>query len=265
VYPITIPLFGPFAIHSFGLSIVVGLALFCWCIFTNKEAKALISPTQLSDAIFVGIVAAVVGGRVLAVLGDPALQTGSIADWLSIWDGGLSSLGSVLGVLVGWSAYLYYMRIPIIAFFDIIATYAPIIHIFVRIGCFLAGCCFGCPTQLPWGIVYRHEASLAPLHIMLHPTQLYSVIALCTILAFLLYVRSKKPCPGILLGLYLVTTNTERFVVDFFRGDREFVVGDYLSMLSMHQWIALTLILGGMIVLFWSCWERQHRTVVRHS
>ena len=246
---ILIPLCGSFAIHSFGLAILCGLGVFAWCIYRDKRTKNYISSAALSDMILVGVVAALFGGRVLAILGDPEARSESVWEWLQLWDGGISSLGCIIGVLVALPCYFYYRAIPMVPVLDLIAVYAPIIHIFVRIGCFLAGCCFGAPTQAAWGIIYHDQDGLAPCGIPLHPTQLYSMIALCIIFALMLWIRKANPRPGVLTGGYLFLINAERFAVDFFRGDREFIMHPYVQMLSLHQWLSLGLMFCGILVL----------------
>lgn len=258
-----IPLCGPLAIHSFGVMIALGLALFTFFMARDKVCTALMPATALHNTILVGVVAALVGGRILAIAGDAELRHASVPEWLSLWDGGLSSLGCVIGVLVGWTLYLRYQKIPLLPFFDIAAVYMPIVHLCIRIGCFLAGCCYGSPTSALWGITYQDDAVLAPLGIPLHPTQLYSIGALLLIFACMLFLKNHAHYPGQLVGWYLILTNAERSIVDIFRGDREFVIVHGVGTVSLHQLIGCALALLGLGVLLWS--YQLHRQRVRHE
>ena len=58
-------------------------------------------------------------------------------------------------------------------------------------GCLLAGCCYGSPTDVPWAITFTSTLAAAnvgtPLEIALHPTQIYEAVAELLVLAALLF------------------------------------------------------------------------------
>ena len=89
---------------------------------------------------------------------------------------------------------------------------------FGRIGCFLAGCCYGAKTDLPIGVVFPVN-SLAPAGIHLHPTQIYSSIFDFILGIFLLYYSKKQRKDGKILGMYLMVYSVGRFLVEFLRND----------------------------------------------
>lgn len=120
--------------------------------------------------------------------------------------------------------------------FDLLAIYAPLAQSIARIGCFVAGCCYGAPSTLAWAV----QPAGAPFCMRLHPTQLYSSISLLLIFLFMRFVATQLCSkPGQLVTLYLILASMERFTVDFWRGDRVFFKYAPLSILSVHQWIAL--------------------------
>ncbi len=96
-----------------------------------------------------------------------------------------------------------------------------------RIGCFFGGCCFGLPTDLPWGVCF-HSADGDQL-IPRHPTQLYESLfhGLCLVLLLALASisnASKHAAYGLLaalhghhLKLYLLAYLTFRFVTEWIR------------------------------------------------
>ena len=162
---------------------------------------------------------------------------------ISIWNGGLSILGAAIAV-TGYCIWtLHRKSIPIGRGLDIAAVYVPLCHAIARIGCFSVGCCYGLPTEAPWSVRYTDPESLAPLNIPLHPTQLYSafLFLLLFVVLFMVSKRSESR-PGELTLLYGIGLASERFLVDFFRGDRTMV-----GALSFHQWAALG-ILGAAVV-----------------
>ena len=103
-----------------------------------------------------------------------------------------------------------------------------------RIGCLLAGCCFGKPTDWFWGI-YLHE------HYR-HPTQLIEALGLLAIGIYLL----KSQAPRFkLISLYLVSYGILRLIVEALRGD---VVRGLWGPLTPSQWISLLLITAGFFI-----------------
>lgn len=313
-------LYGPLAIHSYGLAIVIGLVLFIWRIKKHPQAARLQLTERIDDLILIGIAAGVFGGRLLYVLTEPdsyylsacasptisnsantftTLNYASLSwtskleisalllkDWLwnfiSFWDGGFSLLGTILAVLVSLAYYLKKTGTPILPFLDLIAIHAPLLQSASRVGCFFAGCCYGAPTQLPWGTIYTDQDSIAPLGISLHPTQLYSALALFIIFLLLQLLQKFLKKPGQLLAAYLLLVSLERFIIDFWRDDRSFVTQLATSLsgqlsaqtgtctarpsffsslfthtlsihqLSVHQLLALFIFCGAGILFIWS-------------
>jgi phosphatidylglycerol:prolipoprotein diacylglycerol transferase len=282
-------LYGPLSIHSYGAAIVVGLALFIWRIKKHPQAARLKLTDRIDDLILIGIAAGVLGGRLLYVLTEPdsscyfgdlasrsantitSLNSASLGwssklgisalwfkDWflnfISFWDGGFSLLGTIVAILFSLTYYLKKTGTPILPFLDLIAMHAPLLQSASRVGCFFAGCCYGAITQLPWGVVYTDPDSIAPLCVSLHPTQLYSALALFIIFLLLQSLQNILKKPGQLLAAYLLLVSLERFTTDFWRDDRTFINSDTLfaHALSTHQLLALFIFCGAGILLIWS-------------
>ena len=111
-----------------------------------------------------------------------------------------------------------------------------------RFGCFFAGCCYGKPTTLPWGITFTDPFAAAnvgtPLGVHLHPTQLYEAGAEVLILLGLLLTEKKgKRYPGRTFWLYILLYAVSRFIIEYFRGDERGTVGIF----STSQFISLVL------------------------
>lgn len=213
-------IYGPIAIHSYGLMIAIGLLAFIYLCRRDPRFKALALAPSFSSILMVGIAAALLGGRTLYFYTYPHNYHG-LTSFFAFYEGGYSILGAVIGVLAIVPAYLRYLKIPILPFLDLIGTYAPLLQSISRIGCFLAGCCYGIPTSQPWGIIYTDTQSVAPLHVCLHPTQLYSATLMLLIFAFQYFIgRRLFTKAGQMLWSYLLLASLSRFIVDFWRGDR---------------------------------------------
>lgn len=235
-------IYGPFSIQNFGMAIVLGLVVFSYCFLHDSRRKSIISVDNFFNVLFYGIVLAIVGGRLLALAADWRNMS-SIFDILAFWQGGFSILGSVIAIIAVLPFYLRALKIQILPFLDLAALYAPILQSISRLGCLMAGCCAGQPCFLPWAITYTDRQSFAPLNQALHPTQIYSALLLFSLFLILYYIGQKKAKnSGQLFCFYLVGIGLERFLVDFFRIDREFTSVSLVSYLSIHQWIALFLI-----------------------
>ena len=142
--------------------------------------------------------------------------------------------------------YLYCRRKKwnLIEMLDITVPGLAIAQGFGRIGCFLAGCCYGAQTDLPIGVVFP-QGSLAPAGIHVHPTQIYSSVFDFILGFLLLYYGKKKRVNGKVVGMYLMIYSIGRFCVEFLRNDPRGSVG----VLSTSQFIAIfTLVLG--IIIF---------------
>lgn len=248
--PILFHIYGPFAIHSFGTMIVIGLLITLYLLHQDKPLQKLITHDQLVTIIQLSFFAGITGGRIWFLITNP-LTIKNWIDYIAIWSGGLSILGAVIGVILTLSLYFYMKKIPALAVLDRLSLYAPLLQSISRFGCFFAGCCYGKPTTLPWGIVYNHPDSLAPLHVIIHPTQIYSSLFLACSFFILLYFdryyTSKRS--GQILGLYIILISFERFFIDFLRGDQDFFISKIFGKISAQQTLASCLFIGALLYL----------------
>jgi len=238
--PILFHIWGPLSVHAYGAFIALGVAIAWGLALADKPLKKIISLDDLVVSFQLMFLSGFLGGRIVCMLSQPE----PVSDYLFLfkfWEPGFSILGSIIGIIITLTVYLYVKHIPILAYLDRIALYTPIAQSFGRIGCFFAGCCYGCPSSAWWAVTYQDPCHMAPLHVALHPAQLYSSFMLMALFLFLFFIgqyRFKKP--GILFCVYLACASMERFLIDFIRLDRDFTLkSGFLSCLSVHQWIAL--------------------------
>ena len=119
-----------------------------------------------------------------------------------------------------FSFYLYSeKRLPLLSTLDLFAPTVGLGLIFTRVGCFLNGCCFGTPTDLPWGVEFPNDS--IPFYIFgtehLHPAQLYS--SLYGLLLFLvLHWRLKhKSFDGQVVSLLFMVEAIFRYLIEYVR------------------------------------------------
>jgi phosphatidylglycerol:prolipoprotein diacylglycerol transferase len=244
MYRELVHIYGPFSINTFGLFIALGLIVFTILVLHDKRARSLVTTEQFLNVFSVGFIAVIAGGRMLYVLTAwNTLET--VWDAFAIWTGGFSVLGSLLGILAVIPWYLRIKNIPILPFLDLVATYIPLAQSIARWGCFFAGCCYGMPTSSALGIVCPEPIDERLHGLPLHPTQLYSS-ALLFIIFLILYfiIKPRATKPGQLACAYLILMSIERFAVDFWRADREFI--GISSTLSVAQLIAIAIAFGAL-------------------
>lgn len=237
-------IYGPFSINTFGLFIALGLIVFTILVLHDKRARSLVSTEQFLNIFSIGFIAAIAGGRILYVLTAwNTLET--FWDSFAVWRGGFSVLGSLLGILAVIPWYLSTKNIPILPFLDLVATYIPLAQSIARWGCFFAGCCYGLPTSSALGIVCPEPLDERLHGLKLYPTQLFSSALLFVIFLILYFIiKPRTTKPGQLTCAYLLLMSIERFTVDFWRADREFI--GVSSTLSVAQLIAIAIALGSL-------------------
>jgi phosphatidylglycerol:prolipoprotein diacylglycerol transferase len=254
---ILLPLYGPFAIHSYGLMIAISFYLFFYFIQKDTFFKALGLKKHFSIIIFIGLIAGIVGARLLYVW----QEWHTLSSWyemLAMWEGGGSELGSVLLILAFVSLYLFWYSISVIKFFDLVALYAPLLQGVSRLGCFFAGCCSGVMTTSFCNVVYTDPESLALLYVPIHPIQLYTFLLYMILFVFMHKIaRFYLMRDGQLISCYLFFASLIRFSTDFLRNDRDMMCGDF----SSNQVIALGIMLCALSCflcsLYFSCFYKE--------
>jgi phosphatidylglycerol:prolipoprotein diacylglycerol transferase len=137
---------------------------------------------------------------------------------------------------------------PLLAVLDVVAAPVALGHAIGRMGCFVAGCCYGKPTSLPWGVTFTSPVAEriagTPLHVSLHPTQLYEAGAEFLNLLLLIWLGSRQRFTGQLIGAYFILYGIERGTIEFFRGDpgRTMMFHDAVSMMQI---VSVGLIVAG--------------------
>ncbi len=254
MHPILLRIDG-IAIPSYGVMLVISFLFALW--FTKKKAKQFgISPVVIENLAFYLMLGVIIGGRLLYVIFHWFQYSDDILGIFRIWEGGMMFFGGFIGGFIGGALYLRSMKISILHISDITAPALGLGLFFTRIGCFLNGCCFGLPTDLPWGVKFPASCAAGSSPVggeHLHPTQLYSSI-FGLALFFFLNRRLSRPHPrGEVFSLYLIFYGGFRFGVDFVR------YYENSANYWINQVIALGLIGIGLIILLWSRKDKNRK------
>lgn len=176
------------------------------------------------------------------------LFTTSPIDAISYAFGGWVFYGGLIGTFLGVLRYCYHFKVPLVPFIDLFTPFIPLVHGFGRIGCFLAGCCYGIEYHGIFRVQFPEnelvpELSLVPRF----PVQLLEAgmnFIMFGILFWLL--RKRKLLQGRLLGVYLLYYVTARYFLEMLRGD---IIRGGVGIFSTSQLISLLLIPVAIIVL----------------
>ena len=171
---------------------------------------------------------------------DPAFW--SLKTWISIAFGGGVFYGGLLGALAAAWVYARAYKVDFGNVTDLLLPPLLLFHVFARLGCFFAGCCYG--SEAPWGIAFSH-AKVAPNGVPLIPVQMIEAALVFLLLLALLLLRPERKRPGVILPLYLAAYGFARFFLEFLRGD----MGRGVWLLSTSQWISLIVVLPAAVLM----------------
>lgn len=235
---------GPHAygVHSYGVMLMLAFVFGLWRAYAaakRRHAEDPAYPVTPEDVLDVGLwimVGIVVGARLLFVAFDWSSYRGHPLDAFRVWEGGLSFHGGFFGVLAALGLFCWRRRIPFLALGDIIAPSAMLGYALGRVGCFLNGCCYGGPTNLPWGVRFHDDGVLTPPS---HPTQLYSTALSLLFFGALIWMERRRPFPGQIAFWYVLFSAIERFVMEIWRAD---VTSTVVALgLTDVQWLCLAM------------------------
>ncbi len=250
---------GGITIYSYGLMIALGAVAGVTYLAIQGKRESGLTFDQANNLFLIIFFAALVGGKVFLFFEDPSLYLSEPGRLVR--GRGFVFYGSFLFAVPSMWWYFKRQHLHPYRMLDIMAITTCLVHMFGRIGCFLAGCCHGTPTDSFLGVTFTDPACYAePLNTPLHPTQLYEAFYILLVMMLLLYLRGRREFYGQLFLLYLILYAAGRFVLEFFRGDdaRGFVIDGFMS---NSQSIAVCVI--AVVAITYSLWRRRHRIAVR--
>lgn len=234
-------------VKSYGLLLAASFGLGLWLSIRRGAPRGL-SPETIMDLVFGVLLSSIVGVRLFYVLTHAA----DFHPWYRaffIWDGGLTLYGGILLATATVWTMTRRRGIPFLLIADIFSPGVALGIGITRIGCFLAGCCFGHPTGCSLGVVFPADApatrQFGPVHV--HPSQLYASAAGFLVFGLLLLLERRFRFRGAVFGLFLALYGLARFFEDFSRyyePDQIWLFG-----WSNNQWISAALMVAGAVVL----------------
>lgn len=223
---------GPITVYGYGLMIAIGI-IAALIMGEYRAKKQGLDADYIYGLTFVTVIVGFMGAKLLYALTEwEAFVKDPIHTLIS--GNGFVVFG---GIIVGAFAMFTYCKLTkheFLDYFDLMLPSVALAQGFGRIGCFLAGCCYGRETSCAIGITF-HDSPFAPNGVSLMPTQLMmSAGDFLLALALILYAR-RKHVKGQVGTLYLILYSIGRFIIEFYRNDYRGSIGP----LSTSQFIGL--------------------------
>ncbi len=217
---------GDFLIPTYGVLLTV--AVFVAIAVAARLGKAEdLEPSLVWNLGLVAVLAAVLGAKALMVISDWEFYSAhprALFSTATLQAGGIF-YGGLVAAVAAVAFYCKRRRIAVLKVADVAAPPIAIGHAIGRLGCFAAGCCYGKPTALPWGVTFKsslaHGLFGTPLATPLHPTQLYEVALELANFCFLAWLLKRKRFQGQVAAAYLLFYGIARFWLDFLRADAQ--------------------------------------------
>ena len=234
---------GRFTVHGYGL--MIGLGFLAAVLVGGKLSKRRdLSDSDFTNLAMLVLVLGFLGGKILhiivefrAFLSDPIAILGS--EGFVVYGGILSGIATIYG-------YCRIKKLVFIDYLDLFAASVPINQALGRIGCLLAGCCYGKRTESSFGLVFP-EGAIAPAGVKLLPTQPLMAAGdfIMFVILVVLWLKFGKEYRGLETAGYLVLYSLGRFLVEFMRDDERGAVG----LLTTSQFIAVFTFIAGVVLL----------------
>ena len=250
---------GPITVYSYGVLVATGVLVGIW--YASRQApRSGLNPEKVWNLGIYIVFSAMILAKVWLILSAwnyYVANPGEIFSITTLQSGG-TFFGGFVGGILAIVLYTHFQKMPVLPVLDTFAAALPLGHAIGRLGCFAAGCCYGKPTSLPWGVTFTNPIAAriagTPLGVSLHPTELYEACAEFLNFLILLWLGKRRTFTGQMLGTYLMLYGAERATIEFFRGDpgRTMLFHDSVSLMQIFS---VGLVLTG--VFLW--WRGLHR------
>jgi len=225
-------------VRWYGIFIALAIVvLVLWMLWQVKKGANL-----SYDTIFTGVLVGIPSGIIISRL----LHVVDRWDYYSqnpgqiIGGAGLTAYGAILGAALAIWIYSKFSHFKFGYVADLVAPGIILAQAVGRVGCTINGCCYGIPTSLPWGVIYTHPNSLAPLGVATHPATVYEIIWNLIVFGVLFKLRGRFKPDGSLFLIYLSLYSLWRVGTDFLREGTPFLFGLHQAQIIAIIVLAIT-------------------------
>ena len=244
---------GDFPVNTYGVLLAAAF-LAALLVAARLGARDGLPRERLYDLGLWMLLAALVGSKLLMLWAEPEYRAdpARLVSLDFLRSGGVFYGGFLGAVTVGYLLIRRY-QLP---WWKTADAYAPGIALgqaVGRQGCFAAGCCWGEPTSMPWGVVFPregHEVTGVPYGVHLHPTQLYESFFALLLFLFLWWLHRRKRFDGQVILLYGVLYAAARFAIEFFRDDPRGDLAGLTTLTGLSTSQLISLLVGTSALVF---------------
>ena len=230
---------GPVTIRGYGLMIGLGIVA-AILLGEYRTKKRGLNGEAIYGLTFFAVVTGFAAAKLLFILTQWENFLKNPKAYLSFE--GFVVFGGIIGAILSLYLYCRVKKLDLLDYLDLMAPSVALAQAFGRVGCFLAGCCYGRETDSCIGVVFTHSA-YAPNGVKLLPTQLFMSAGDLLLMLILLWYSSKERMKGRTTMLYLILYSLGRFALEFLRNDNRGTVG----ILSTSQFIGILTAIAGAI------------------
>jgi phosphatidylglycerol:prolipoprotein diacylglycerol transferase len=249
---------GPIPVRSYGLMLAASFLLGVWYIkkVTERDGKPFEPFLTIS---YIMIFGGVIGARLAYVLLHLSEFSGN---WTAVFNpfqsghfgiAGLNLYGGILMAIGGSWLYCHLKGLRVLDVFDYFAPTVGLGIALTRIGCFLNGCCFGVPCDLPWAVTFPKGS--IPYSVFgsqpLHPAQLYSSLYGLVLFIGLHYLLKHKRFVGQAVAVLFMGEAFFRFIIEYARFYENAMTFRFMGIEpTYNQVVSLTLFFLG-LGIYW--------------
>ncbi len=233
---------GPFTVYGYGLMIAIGI-IAAYLVGEYRAKKENLDSEKIFSLTLWALLGGFAGSKLLyiatrfkEILENPGVIV-NLSDGFVVY-------GGIIGGIIAGIIYCGVKKLSFFKYFDLLIPSVALAQGFGRIGCFLAGCCYGRETSCGIGIVFKNSM-FAPNGVKLLPTQLISSGLDFLLFFVLILFNKKKSKDGQTAGMYLVLYSIGRFVLEFYRGD---LIRGTVGSLTTSQFISIFTCIAGILL-----------------
>lgn len=230
---------GPVTVHGYGLMIAIGIIV-ALLVAEKRAAKLGMNTDYVYTATFLIAIIGFLGGKLMFMIVE---WRQTIVDPLAMLKGnGFVVYGGIITGFITALVYCHMKKISFPEYADLLTPCVAIAQGFGRIGCFMAGCCYGRPTNSWIGVIFKNSP-YAPNGVKVIPTQLFSSAGDFLIFLLLSLYSKKRKTPGQVTAMYFILYSIGRFIIEIFRNDDRGMVGN----LSTAQFTGIFMLVCGLV------------------
>ena len=238
---------------------ILAILAVMWLMVRRTRQSGLSAYHVLGASIY-GLIGGIAGARIFYLFEyiDHTIENPHVIFHAT---GGTTSWGAYIGGSAAFLGYLYFNRLSILSYLDLLASCLGLGPFLGRWSCFLSGCCHGTTSDLPWAVRYPIDTTAYLLHIKkdliavgaelsqsVHPVQIYlSISALLVFIATSIFWKRYRNVPGMTFLFYWLIYCLLRFIGEFFREDPNRYFNSLLNVGQIVCLVIIALAMSGLI------------------